>query len=213
MAIPTSRTCEEAELRIRTDLCTGCGLCVSVCKDFGLKLENGKAVRAERPLFGCCACGHCMAAGPSGAIEVSGRTLSPLDLFPLPGREQAAAYAPLLNLLQRRRSIREFTDKPVAAEDVDKILAAASAAPMGLPPSDVNVLVLDGKERVCAFSMDYCAYLEKIRWIVSGWFLLLMRPFWGRTLLQTALRTISTARPDEGGRVSAGAPHQAKDMP
>jgi nitroreductase/NAD-dependent dihydropyrimidine dehydrogenase PreA subunit len=167
-------------MRIRTDLCTGCGLCVSVCKDFGLKLENGKAVRAERPLFGCCACGHCMAVCPSGAIEVSGRTLSPLDLFPLPGREQSAAYAPLLNLLQRRRSIREFTDKPVAAEDVDKILAAASTAPMGLPPSDVNVLVLDGKERVRAFSKDYCTYLEKIRWIVSDWFLLLMRPFWGR---------------------------------
>lgn len=130
MAIPTSRTREAAEVRIRTDLCTGCGLCVSVCKDFGLKLENGKAVHAEPSLFGCCACGHCMAICPSGAVTVSGRTLSPLDLFTLPGREESAAYAPLLNLLQRRRSVREFTDKPIAAEDVDKILTAAATAPM-----------------------------------------------------------------------------------
>ena len=117
-----------------------------------------------------------MAVCPSGAIEVSGRTLSPRDLFPLPGREQAAAHGPLLNLLRRRRSVREFTGESVAAEDIDKILEAASTAPMGLPPSDVNVLVLDGKERVRAFSSDYCAYLESVRWIVSDWFLLLMRP-------------------------------------
>ena len=193
MAIPTSRTCEAAEVKILTERCTGCGQCVSVCKDFALKLENGKAVRAEQSLFGCCACGHCMAVCPSGAIEVSGRTLSPQDLFPLPARELSAAYEPLLNLLQRRRSIREFTDEPVAARDVDKILAAASTAPMGLPPSDVNVLALHGKERVRAFSKDYCAYLESIRWVVSDGFLLLMRPFWGRAtdqLFRTFVRPL-----------------------
>jgi len=51
---------------------------------------------------------------------------------------------------------------------------------MGLPPSDVHVLVLDNKEKVRAFAEDFCAYLDGLKWFVSGWFLALMRPFWGK---------------------------------
>ncbi len=51
---------------------------------------------------------------------------------------------------------------------------------MGIPPSDVNVLVLDTFEKVRAFSEDYCNYLDKMKWFVSKWFLGLMKPFWGK---------------------------------
>jgi nitroreductase len=33
---------------------------------------------------------------------------------------------------------------------------------------------------VRSFTEDFCQYLEKIRWISSGWFLTLMKPFWGK---------------------------------
>jgi nitroreductase len=125
-----------------------------------------------------------MAVCPVGAIAVSGRTLSPGDLFPLPDPKDAAGYAPLLSLLQRRRSVREFTDKPVSEKMVQQILSAAATSPMGLPPSDVHVLVLDGRARVHAFAKDYCVYLQNIRWVVSNGFLRLMRPFWGRAMDQ-----------------------------
>jgi len=181
MAIPTSRTKEKAEIRINEELCTGCGLCIEVCSDFGLVIENGKARPGSSAVFGCVGCGHCMAVCPEGAIEIHGRTLSPEDLFHLPPREKAADYAQLLTLLQRRRSIREFDGRPVEQEVVDKILEAAVTAPMGLPPSDVNVLVLDSKEKNRAFVKDFCEFLETIKWFVSDWFLVLMRPFWGKT--------------------------------
>jgi nitroreductase len=87
----------------------------------------------------------------------------------------------LLNLLKTRRSIREFKEKPVGRDIIDKILAAASTAPMGIPPSDVNVLILDSPEKVRKFSEDYCKYLESIRWFVSKWFLTIMRPFVGKS--------------------------------
>ena len=51
---------------------------------------------------------------------------------------------------------------------------------MGLPPSDVNVLVWNSKDKVRAFAKDFCIYLQDIRWLVSNWFLFLMRPFWGK---------------------------------
>lgn len=180
MAIPTSRTSENAEIIINTELCNGCGVCVSVCKDFNLILENGKVKLSGTPVFGCMACGHCMAICPNDAIHIFGRTLSPEDLFNIPRRNDAASYGQLLALLQRRRSIREFRDKCVEPEKAEMILTAAKTAPMGLPPSDVNVLVFDSKEKNHAFAKDFCEYLEGLRWMVSDWFLTLMHPFWSK---------------------------------
>jgi hypothetical protein len=37
-------------------------------------------------------------------------------------------------------------------------LEASQTAPMGVPPSDVNVLVIRGKEKTKAFSKDFCNY-------------------------------------------------------
>jgi ferredoxin len=180
MAIPTSRTHEVARLIFSDERCTGCGLCVEVCKDFGIRIEDGKARPAEHPLFGCIGCGHCMAICPQEAIRVEGRCLSASDLIDLPDRTDAVTYPDLLRLLQRRRSIREFKERPVEPELIEKVLEAVRTAPMGLPPSDVHVLVLDSREKVRKFSAEFCAYLEGLKWLVSGWFLALMRPFWGK---------------------------------
>ena len=180
MAIPTSRTKVKAEIRINEEKCTGCGLCVSVCKDFGIEIENDKVKVNDHPFFGCIGCGHCMAICPSGAIEIFGRTLSSDDLFDLPDKEKSTTYEQLQFLLQRRRSIREFKETSVNNDLIKKILDAAQTAPMGLPPSDVNVLVLNSRDKGRAFAEDFCSYLEGMKWIVSNWFLFLMRPFWGK---------------------------------
>jgi nitroreductase/NAD-dependent dihydropyrimidine dehydrogenase PreA subunit len=180
MAIPTSRTKAKGTILLDTELCHGCGRCVQVCKDFSLKLENGKVALSNQSAFGCIACGHCMAICPEGAIQIQGRTMSPADLFPLPNPAMAASYEQILATFERRRSIREFKDQEVSDEMIEKILRAARTSPMGLPPSDVNVLVIHGKERNRAFAGDFCNYLDSIRWFISGWFLTLMRPFWGK---------------------------------
>jgi ferredoxin len=181
MAIPTSRTNSKAEISIDLNSCSGCGLCIKVCKDFGLVMIDGKVQISKHPLFGCIGCGHCMAICPTGAIVINGRELSPKDLFNLPENEKAASYDQLLSLMQKRRSIREFKDSEIDESVIQKILDAARTAPMGLPPSDVNVLILNTKDKVTAFSKDYCEFLENMKWLVSGWFMLMMRPFWGKS--------------------------------
>ncbi len=181
MAIPTSRTSEKGEINLNESKCNGCGLCAEVCKDFNFRIVNSKATLIPEPLFGCVACGHCMAICPTGAIEIHGRTLSPDDLFNLPNRESAASYDQVQNLLKSRRSIREFKDKPVDKEIVEKIINASMTAPMGIPPSDVHLLVLGSKVKVRTFSEDFCALLESMKWFVSDWFITLMRPFWGKS--------------------------------
>jgi nitroreductase len=121
-----------------------------------------------------------MAICPEEAIEIHGRTISPADLFELPSEDNASNYDQILALYQRRRSIRKFLNKSINPEIIEKITEAAKTAPMGLPPSDVNLLVLSGKEQTRAFAKDFCNYLETMQWFVSRWFLFLMRPFWGK---------------------------------
>jgi len=180
MAIPTSRTHSAAEVAVDRTVCTGCGQCVAVCKDFCLRLENGKACPVAESLFGCLGCGHCMAVCPTGAVTVRGRTLEPEHLFALPPMGSAATYDSLFGLLQQRRSVREFLPAAVPGEQIERILDAARTAPMGLPPSDVNVLVLDSLDKNRAFARDFCEHLKTMRWLTAPWFLTLMRPFWGK---------------------------------
>lgn len=180
MTIPTSRTVESPEIKINTELCSGCGLCVSVCSDSSLTIENEKVNRSNTSIFDCIGCGHCMAICPTGAIEISGRELSPEDVYDLPNKEGISSYEQLLALLQRRRSIRRFKDKNVEPELIEKILAAAKTAPMGLPPSDVNVLIFDSKEKTRDFAKDFSEYLKGLKFMTTRLFLTFMRPFWGK---------------------------------
>lgn len=180
MAIPTSRTKESAKISIDNTRCMGCGLCIEVCKSFNLSLENEKVV-SKNSVYGCIGCGHCMAICPQEAIKIRGRCLTPDDILTLPEPQENASYEEVLSLLLQRRSIREFKEVSVEKEIIEKVIEAAKTSPMGLPPSDVNLLVFDSPAKVRQFAEDFCDYLEGIKWLVSGWFLALMRPFWGKT--------------------------------
>jgi Fe-S-cluster-containing hydrogenase component 2 len=109
MAIPTSRTKEAGVISVDQEKCTGCGKCVAVCSDLSLELYEKRCRPSSHGLFGCIGCGQCMAVCPEEAISINGRFISRDDLFDLPDREKAASYDSLMNLLNRRRSIRNFT--------------------------------------------------------------------------------------------------------
>ena len=167
MAIITSRTNENGRITIHYEQCNSCGLCIKICKDFSLKMENGRPVASDKPLFGCMACGHCMAVCPTSAIEISGREMSATDRIDFSGMKDKASYEQLRNLLIGRRSIRDFKETEIGEELIEKILEASVSAPMGLPPSDVQLVVLKGKEKVREFSFDVIDYFGKIKWMFS----------------------------------------------
>ena len=55
-------------LRLERDKCVGCGLCLEVCPQGVLALEDGKAVLLDRDA--CMECGACANNCPSGALSV-----------------------------------------------------------------------------------------------------------------------------------------------
>lgn len=177
MAIITSRTNSEGIITINTERCTGCGLCVMVCKDFSLKIKDGKVVRNNENLFGCIACGQCAAVCPNDAIMVEGRTLKKEDFVNIPEMDKKSNFEELYSLMKARRSIRDFKDKEVEKELIEKILQASVSAPMGIPPSSVEVLVLNGKEKVREFSFDFVDSMKKYTKIITPFTIKLFRPF------------------------------------
>lgn len=177
MAIITSRTNENGRIQILYDRCNSCGLCVKVCKDFSLIMRNNKLEVSDHPLFGCTGCGHCMAVCPSHAIEISGREISVNDLIDFSEINDKSSYDQLKNLMLGRRSTRDYKDREVGEELIDKIIAAAVSAPMGLPPSDVQLIVFKGKNKVREFSFDVIDYFKKISWVFSKQFIWVWRLF------------------------------------
>ena len=177
MSIPTARYSEAADVKIDYEKCISCGLCVKVCKGAPLFFEENKVKIDQNYYFGCIGCGHCVAVCPTGAIMVEGRDISQDSFMNMPAGEKRASYEELMALMFSRRSIREFEDRDVEQEKIDKILAAASTAPMGLPPSDVEVLVLKGKEKVREFSDDMLGHMKSQKLFFSKPSLLLMQPF------------------------------------
>jgi nitroreductase/ferredoxin len=177
MSIITSRTSGVAEVSIDHQKCNLCGFCVEICKSFVLSIENKNVNIDQKKLFGCIACGHCVAICPKDAIIVTGREMSASDFVPLPLKETKATYDQIYSLLVSRRSTRDFKDKEIEKEIFDKILAAASTAPMGIPPSDVRVMVLQGTTKVREFVNDFLDYFKSIKWMFSPFMLALYRPF------------------------------------
>ena len=143
-------------------LCSNCGLCAGECPSEVLRASDPfPVVDNSASALGCIACGHCMAVCPSDAISVTGRRMTPADAFKLSPPSLRASADALEALLQSRRSLRRYSERPVERETVERILAMASNAPMGFPPSDVGIIVVLGRERVRALAAELCVALKK----------------------------------------------------
>ena len=117
---------------------------------------------------------------PQECISVNGRGLSSADLRALPPPEQRADADALAALLQSRRSVRHFTDRPVELDLLARIVDMAASAPMGIPPWDVGVATVSGFAEVQKLAEEIVAGYRGFLKVVRPGVLPLMRPFIGR---------------------------------
>ena len=128
---------------VKLETCKKCGLCAEVCPNQILEWAPLKepSFRADRiPL--CIQCGHCMAVCPTQSIT-AGRLSYDKDFFDLP--MGGIGECDFFNFLSSRRSVRNFQDKAVSREVLQRILDAIALAPMGFPPHKVEVTVVQSR--------------------------------------------------------------------
>lgn len=162
---------------INAKRCTRCGLCVSVCKSFTIIDVDGIPSVVPDNGIGCIGCGQCMMVCPRSAVTVTGRRIRTENAFILPTKEKRATPEALEALLQSRRSIREFSGRDVDRKTIDRLLAMSTSAPMGIPPSDVGVVVVNGRNRVQECAGDILAVFEKWNRFFNPVVMTLLRPF------------------------------------
>jgi nitroreductase/Pyruvate/2-oxoacid:ferredoxin oxidoreductase delta subunit len=127
--------------------CVGCGLCANDCPTQHFCIENGKAL-SQTSL--CIGCGHCFAICPNGAISIDEYDSSnvhevvPFSVF---NDEE------FLKAIHSRRTIRQFKDKEIEKNKIEKIIDAGRYSPTGANAQDVAFTILGSKqdeaEKIC----------------------------------------------------------------
>lgn len=151
------------EVVVDKDKCVKCGSCIENCSSYLKKDENGFPIartnKDKENFMGCIQCGNCMMICPTEAIEIKGEDIDKGHLREL--NPNLPDYDAINSLFLKRRSCRKFIEKDVPKEVFDKIINAAATAAVSIPPSEVKVLVINGKEKVRKFTEDLIKPLEK----------------------------------------------------
>jgi ferredoxin len=133
------------KIKIETSLCKSCGLCIEVCPNKIFRLENGQTSVISKRMHLCFACGQCMAICTAKAITVEGYTYEE-NFFDLP--KPASFETSFFDMIRSRRAVRNFADKPVERELLEKIVEAISMAPPGIPPAKTEITVVQNTDLI-----------------------------------------------------------------
>ena len=123
-------------VRIEKEQCIGCGSCEKVCLTKNIVVQGEKANVRGR----CMECGHCFAICPVHAIHMTEER--PEEIIEFTEDKKQVAAEELLRLIQSRRSIREYQQKPVPKALLEKVLEAGRYTPTAVNAQDVSYVVV-----------------------------------------------------------------------
>lgn len=127
--------------------CSKDGICAATCPlsiiDFQDKTKVPRPYAHSESI--CINCGHCVAVCPHGAL--SHKNHAPQDCLPM-NKDFILNGEQTEHFLRSRRSIRNYKNKPVEKETIEKLIDIASYAPSGHNMQPVKWQVIHGKETV-----------------------------------------------------------------
>ena len=145
-----------SQIAVNESLCRRDGVCVAVCPSLTLgKDANGFPHEAVEGT--CFSCGHCVAVCPNGALSHSGL---PQDAE-LPASATLPAAEAVDALLNGRRSVREFKDRPVSKETLEALLDIARRAPTAVNSQKLHWIVVPDAAKVSALSAESMNWLRR----------------------------------------------------
>lgn len=127
------------QISFNRDTCLKCGICGEVCPNKIIcKNSEGMTVIEDR-LQLCFKCGQCMSVCPVSAISISGLSYEE-DFCAI--LEKGEYEKNFFDMILSRRSVRNFKDKPVPKEMLERIIDSLSYAPIAFPPVKTEVIVV-----------------------------------------------------------------------
>ncbi len=169
---------------IDKDVCTGCGICITICPYKAIELVDNKA---EFQLDECFSCGHCQAVCPVDAVVVSGlvsainfSTFTELGGVIQPGTGEVAEIAALM---RSRRSCRRYRTQPVPLPLLEDLVKIGTTAPSGTNSQPWNFSILPEREDVLVLGGLTAEYYRNLnRQARNGILRLLVKLFGGDSL-------------------------------
>ncbi|MGD9496097.1 MAG: nitroreductase family protein [Armatimonadota bacterium] len=126
------------------ELCNNCGQCVRVCgTDVLVAGERHPTPTGPTP---CYVCGHCVAVCPTGAITHP--AMNPEHFRELLPWDEGVTAELLLDLLRKRRSVRNYTNQQVPQDVIMRLIEAAVQAPSGLNAQSWHFTIIQDPDRL-----------------------------------------------------------------
>ncbi|MBI5074042.1 MAG: nitroreductase family protein [Nitrospirae bacterium] len=154
----------ENRIEIDSDLCTGCGLCISVCPTGTLSLVDGKAAVTEGDSISC---GHCEAVCPQAAIRVPAIDEAMSDYTTFNAKKDwlppgTYSTSGLVQLMASRRSCRSFNDKSVDRDILEDLVKIGITAPSGTNSQAWTFTILPTRRAVISLAGHVASYFGKL---------------------------------------------------
>ncbi|HOC45923.1 MAG: nitroreductase family protein [Syntrophorhabdaceae bacterium] len=143
-----------ASIRINGDICRKDGLCVRICPKVFTQDREGTVPDISRPEF-CNECGHCLLVCPANAIAHD--SIHP-DRVRQTGKDTLPSFAQVDAMIKARRSIRNFADRPVEKDLIEKVIDAARFAPSAKNTQSTYFTAITGSRT-----------LKQIASMAAGW--------------------------------------------
>lgn len=135
------------KISINADKCSRCGTCVDVCNEEIFKIEDNQIkIMQDKE---CKACGHCIAACRYGAIQ---HNLLPLNKCPQFSEQNQPKLEEMVTLFKSRRSIKNFSSKPVDKSLIEKLIEISRWVPSSQNKQSVDWLILNKNTEIKYFS-------------------------------------------------------------
>ncbi len=147
------------DFTIDIETCIGCGQCASDCPAMIISMEkNLPQISADLEQF-CIGCMHCVAICSEGSVSILGYGPEQgveLKGITLPSPEKMEI------LIKGRRSTRNYQDKNVNAELIEKLVQVASHAPSGHNDRQLLYTLIEDKGTVYDLREEAFDGIEKL---------------------------------------------------